>query len=315
VEDAAYISFLPLVMRGGIWPVSIGGQTQDRAESHTASLRFVTPGFFNTLKIPIHLGRDVSESDTMQSPFVAVVSESFVRRYWPNENPLGRTFDFGYRERTIVGVVGDIKVRGLERTSEPQVYLAYKQVPDGGLSWFAPKDLVVRSSAGSGTLLPAIRQIIRSADPEQPVSDVRTLAEIVQSDTASRAAQVRLLGAFAVLAFLLAGIGIHGLLSFTVSRRLPEFGVRIALGAQSRDIISIVLREGFLLTAAGVVLGVALAYGAARAMEALLAGVTPGDPATFLGAIGLSVAMAILGSLLPALRAVRVDPTSAIRAD
>ena len=318
VSAAAYISFLPMVMQGGIWPVAIDGQPRDLTrggESQTASMRFVTPGFFAALGIPLHRGRDVSESDTIDRPFAAVVSESFVRRYWPDQDPLSRHFQFAFHDRMVVGVVGNIRVRGLERNSEPQVYLAYKQDPDGGFTFYGPQDLVVRSSASTGALLPALRRIIRGADPQQPVSDVRTMAQIVEEETASRSAQVRVLGVFAAIAFLLAGVGIHGLLSFAVSRRAQEIAVRIALGARSSAIVRMVLRQGVLLAAAGVLPGVALAYAAGRAMQALLAGVQPGDAPTFLAAAGLCVLMTILGCLFPALRAVRVDPITAIRAE
>jgi len=206
-------------------------------------------------------------------------------------------------------------VRGLEGTSEPQVYLPHQQVPDGGILWYAPKDLVVRSSLAPGALIPAVRRAIARADPRQPISDVRTLAEIVEAETAPRSVQVRVLGGFAAVAALLAGIGIHGLLAFAVSNREQEIGVRIALGARSGDILGLVLRQGLLLASAGVVLGIALAYVAGRGLEALLAGVSPRDGATFLTAVGLSLVMTIAGSLLPALRAVRVDPLAAIRAE
>ncbi|HTB18846.1 MAG TPA: ABC transporter permease, partial [Bryobacteraceae bacterium] len=315
VSDAAYISFLPMVMGGGIWPVDIDGKTLDRSAGHSASLRFITPGFFSTLRIPLHAGRNISDSDAGDQPFTAVVSESFVRRYWPGQNPLGHHFKFAFADRTIVGVVGDIRVRGLERNSEPQVYAPYQQVPDGSLVFYSPKDLVVRASGSPGVLLPAIRRIIHDADPQQPVSDVRTLPEIVQDDTAPRAVQVRIVGAFAALAFLLAGLGIHGLLSFTVSTRSPEIAVRIALGAQPRDILRIVLQDSLLLATAGVILGAALAYVAGRAMQALLAGITPGDSTTFLAAAGLCFLMTLAGSLVPSLRALRVDAISAIRAE
>ncbi len=315
VTNVAYISFLPMVMRGGIWPVEVPGRPEGPSETSAASLRFVTPGFFATLGIPIRLGRDVSESDSREARFVAVVSESFTQRYWPGQDPLGRRFHFGFQERVVAGVVGDVRVRGLEGTSEPQVYLPYQQVPDGGLPWYAPKDLVVRSSLEHGALLPAIRRAIARADPRLPISDVRTLAEIVEAETAPRAVQVRVLGAFAAVAALLAGIGIHGLLAFAVSNRTQEIGVRIALGARSADILTLVLRQGARLATAGVALGVGLAYAAGRALEALLAGVSPRDSATFLAAVGLSLGMAIAGSLLPALRAVRVDPLTAIRAE
>jgi predicted permease len=318
VSAAAYISFLPMVMRGGIWPVAIDGQPVDvtrGGEAHTASMRFVTPGFFAALGIPLHRGRDVSESDTIDQPFVAVVSESFVRQYWPDQNPLGRHFRFASHDRVVVGTVGDIRVRGLERNSEPQVYLAYKQDTDGGFTFYGPQDLVVRSSASTGALLPALRRIIHDADPQQPVSDVRTMTQIVEQETASRSAQVRVLSVFAAIAFLLAGVGIHGLLSFAVSRRAQEIGVRIALGAQSSSIVKMVVWQGMLLALAGLVPGVALAYAAGRAMQALLAGVQPGDAPTFLAAAGLCLLMTILGCLFPTLRAVRVNPITAIRAE
>jgi predicted permease len=306
-----------MVMRGGIWPIAVDGKPVDlqRSGAHTASLRYVTPGFFATLGIPLHRGRDVAESDSIDAPFVAVVSESFVRRYWPDQDPLGRHFTVAFHDRMVAGVVGDIRVRGLERNSEPQVYLPYRQVEDGWLAFYAPKDLVIRSATRPGTLLPAVRQIIRGADAEQPVSDVRTMADIVEEQTASRAAQVRVLGAFAAIAFLLAGVGIHGLLSFAVSRRTQEIGVRIALGAQAGEIVKMIVRQGALLAGAGMVPGIVLAYAAGRAMEGILAGVQPGDGVAFASAIGLCVPMTILGSLLPALRAVRIDPITAIRSE
>jgi len=315
VSDAGYISFLPMAMGGGIWPVDVDGKTLDRSENHSASLRYITPGFFATLKIPLQVGRNVSETDAGDRPMVAVVSESFARRYWPGQSPLGRHFKFAFLDRSVVGVVGDIHVRGLERNSEPQVYLPYQQQHDGDLVFYSPKHLVIRASGNPRLLLPAVRRIIQQADPEQPIADVRTLAEIVQADIAPRTVQVRVIAAFAALAFLLAGLGIHGLLSFTVSTRSSEIAVRIALGAQPRNILRIVLQDSLLLATAGVILGVALAYAAGRAMQSILAGITPGDAATFLAAAGLCFLMTLAGSLAPALRALRVDPITAIRAE
>ena len=315
VQSASYISALPMVMRGGIWTVALEGQAAVPALAPSASLRFVTPGFFRTLGIPIRLGRDVAETDTHEAPFVAVVSDSFVRRHWPGENPLGRRFQFGFHPRTVVGVVGDVKVRGFERSSEPQVYLSYRQADDGEIIGYVPKDLVIRTSEPPSRMVPAIREIVSRADPEIPVSDVRPLSEIVRAETAPRRVQAWVLGAFAGIAFLLAAIGIHGLLAFTVSQRLREIGVRIAMGARPRDILRMVLRQGAVLCAIGVAVGAAVAYAAGRSMQALLAGVSPGDAATFASAVALSIAMALLGSLLPALRAVRVDPMTVIRSE
>jgi predicted permease len=315
VTSAAYTSFLPMTMGGGIWPVSLRGEERQRNEASSASLRFVTPGYFRTLGIPFRAGRDIAETDTKDTPSVAVVSESFARRYWPNEPPIGRRFHAAFSARTVVGVVGDIRVRGLEVPSEPQMYLPAAQVADGWLVYYAPRDLVIRTSGLPASLAGAVRAIIHEADPEQPVTDVRAMREIIVAETASRTLQLRLLGALAAVAFVLAGIGIHGLLSFSVSQRAREIGVRRALGARSRDILRMVLGQSALLAGSGVVVGVAIAYAAARTMEALLAGVRPADPPTFLAAVGLCLIMALLGSLLPALRALRVDPVTAMRAD
>jgi len=305
-------------MKGGIWPVSLDGRPVNRAENQNAFLRYVTPGFFATLGIPIKSGRGTEEADTHDRQYVAVISESFVKRFWPNETPasvIGRTFTFAFNDRVVAGVAGDVKMRGLEREAEPQVYLPYKQVEDESLPFYAPKDLVIQASASPADLMPAVRRIIRNADPEQPISSVQTMTDILSDETATRSLGVKVLGGFAMVAFLLAGVGIHGLLSFAVSQRKQEIGVRIALGAQTSHIVRMIMGHSAVLAAIGIVTGLALAYTSGRAMEALLAGVKPSDPATFLSAIGLCLLMTLLGSLLPTLRAVRVDPMSAIRTE
>jgi ABC-type antimicrobial peptide transport system permease subunit len=263
--------------------------------------------------IALSAGRDIAETDSAKMPFVVVVSESLARRYWPGENALGRQLKVAFKDREIVGVVADVRVRGLEQASEPQVYLSYQQVEDNAIIGYVPKDLVVRVTTKPADLLPGIRAAVAKADPQLPISEVRMLSEIVDADTAPRQVQIRVLGGFALLAFLLAGIGIHGLLAFTVSQRAREIGVRMALGAQAGAILRMVLRQGTVLAAAGVLLGAALAYAAGRAMQALLAGISPGDVPTFAAAIALSLAMTLLGSLFPALRAARLDPAIAMR--
>ena len=313
VSDAAYISFLPMVMRGGIWPVEVEGQRAERTAQQSVSLRFVTPGLFDSLGIPLRMGRDVLDADTFTAQPVAVVSESFAERHWPGKDPLGRRFKVAFKERTIVGVVGNVRVRGLERDSEPQVYLPNQQIDDGWMPFYAPKDLVIRASTPGDQLVPAVREIIRSVDPLQPVSDVRRMVDIVDAETASRSVQVTVLAGFAVVAFLLAAIGIHGVLSFAVSQRTAEIGVRIALGAQRRDIMRLVMRRGLALVGAALVPGLALAYASALALQSLLIGVTPGDLPTFLAAIATVVVMAVAGTLFPTARALSVNPVTAIR--
>jgi predicted permease len=315
VTSAAYISFLPMVMRGGIWPVKLPGMSEEDETRARASLRFVTPDFFKTLKVPLREGRDMSDGDTWNSPFVALVSESFARRYWKDQDPIGKHLEVAFFDRTVVGVVADISVRGLEESSEPQVYLSPQQVPNGGVPWFAPKDLVIRAEGNPAALAPALRRIIRQADPEQAISDVQLLEDIIAGETASRRAQLRVLGAFAIIAFLLAAVGIHGLLSFAVSSRTQEVGVRIALGATRSDILGMFLRQGLGLGLAGVTLAAPLAYTAARAMASLLFGVQPGDSTIYAAAALLALLMTLAGSLRPALRAAGVDPAITIRSE
>ena len=327
VTSAAYISFLPMVMTGGIWQIEAEGHPNEPGQARTASMRYVTPGYFRTLGIPIVAGRDVSDADRADSLQVAVVSRSFVERYWPGQDAIGRRFRFGllggetitaaepFQDRTVVGVVGDVRVRGLERRSEPQVYLPNRQQPEDSMTWYTPQDLAVRHTGDAALLVPALRRIVGRADPAQPVADVRRLETIVLGQTAPRRVQVRVLAGFAALAVLLAGVGIHGLLAFVVASRSREIGVRRAVGARTRDILGLVLRQGLRLAGAGVALGLCLAYAASRSLEALLAGVSPRDAASFALSAAVAVATALAGSLLPAWRAARVDPLKVIRVD
>jgi predicted permease len=302
-------------MRGGIWPITMDGRRESEVNAPTSSLRFVTPGFLSALGIPLRAGRDVDDRDTFKAPFVAVVSESFAREHWPGQSPIGRRFFVAFFERSVVGVVGDVRVRGLERRSEPQVYLPHQQVPDGGLSGYAPQELVVRSSTTPSALVPSLRAIIARVDSRQPISDIRLMQDVVDAETAPRTAQLRVLGAFAALALLLAGIGLHGVLAFIVSTKVREIGVRMALGAASSDIAAMILRQGLGLAAAGAIMGVAIAYAAGRAMQSLLAGVSPTDALTYGAAVGLVLAVTVAGTLIPAVRAMRIDPLAAIRTE
>ena len=316
VSSAAYVTGLPMAMTGGVWEVLIEGAAETRARAQLASVRFATSDLFRTLGIPLVGGRDLRDSDRLDQPLVAVVSASLARRYWPGADPIGKKFHVGGDAvRAVCGVVGDVRVRGPERPSEPQVYVPASQVKDGDFVTFSPRELVVRAAGDPVSLVPAIRRIVHEADPGQPVSDVRTMDEIVGEQTASRAAHARILGAFAAVAFLLAAVGIHGVLSYPVASRGQEIAVRMALGADARDVIGMVMRQSLRLAAAGVVPGLVFAYATGRAMRALLAGVTPADAATFGAVAALCVAMTLLGSLAPVLRALRVSPMSAMRAE
>jgi predicted permease len=318
VQAVGYVTGLPLVMRGGIRSIVVPGITEPGNDRETASIRYVSGEYFETLRIPLVRGRQFDESDVTDGIQVAIVSETFAKRYWPNEDPVGKRFQIGVQqpeERTIVGVVGDIHVRGLERQSEPQFYLPATQPGDANVGGFMPKDLVVRTSVPPMSLVGTIKGVIRNADVEQSVSNVRPLASIIAEETAPRVTQLRILMVLSVIALLIAAVGIHGLLAFTVSMRLHELGVRRALGAPVQGIIGLVLREGLVLAGVGITIGVFVAYAAARTMGAILAGVQPQDPLTIGVAATLCFTIAIVSCLRPARNAARVDPLSALRAE
>jgi putative ABC transport system permease protein len=236
------------------------------------------------------------------------------RRYWKDESPIGRRINVGNNLRVIIGVVGDVRFRGLERNNEPQVYCSWKQ-PNMVGPIYAPKDLAIRTAGDPMLLAAAMRRIIHAADTSQPVINVRPLEDIVEAGTASRRVQLGVLGAFGAIAFLLAAVGIHGLLSFAVSSRTQEIGVRLALGARRGNILAMVMGSSLRLAAMGIVLGALLAWTAGRLLEALLAGVKPSDAPTFCAAAALALIMTLAGSAIPAWRALRIDPTVAIRTE
>jgi predicted permease len=313
VASAAYTTGLPLVFGAGIFPVIVPGML-DEASAPRASIRSVTPDFFRTLRIPLRSGRYIRDEDDATNRSVTVISESLAQRLWPRQDPIGRRVTVFGSERTVVGVVGDISVRGLERVSEPQVYFSADQLAPFS-TFYAPKDLVIRASGDPMSLVPAIRRIIRQIDPGLPLSNIRLLDDILDMQTASRRDQLYVLGGFAAIAFFLAAVGIHGLLSFTVSTRTQEIGVLVALGAQRRNILGMFLRHGLALGAAGLAVAIPIAYAAARGMTALLFGVQPDDTIIYGSAVLLTMTMTLAGTLRPAVRASIIDPAVTIRAE
>jgi len=315
VESAAFTSGLPLVMTAGLTRVVVSGDQERFDDTQNASFRLVTPQFFSTLRIPLRAGREVSETDTLDRPLVAVVSESLARRHWPNVDPIGRTFATRGQTRTVVGVVGDITVRGLERRSEPQLYVPADQPPNPLGAAYHPKDLVVRLSREDGRLTGAIRDIVRRVDPNQPVSNVRMLTEVVGNQTGTRRAQLRVLVALAVAALLITAAGIHGLLGFMVAQRDREIGVRLALGAERSSVARMIVSEGVRIAMIGVGLGTLVAYATARAMSTLLFGVPPNDLVTISLVALVCLVMTVAAAARPAMRAAAIQPMAALRAD
>jgi predicted permease len=317
VEAAAYTSGLPMIMRGGIARVVLPGQEVRPDGDYSVSRRYVTPQLFDALGVPLLAGRDLDDADAdpADSVRVAVVSESFALRYWPDQSAVGEIFLYQNRPHTVVGVVGDMKVRGLERASEPQMYLPQSAVPEGFISIYDLKDLVIRSSGPPEALLPAVRDIVRAVDPDQPISQVTTLSDLLATETGARRAQVRVLAVLALLALLITGVGVYGLLAYTISERQREIGVRMALGEQPGRIARRVVWGGLRLVLVGLLPGLLLAYWAGRSMSSMLFGIAPADPTTIAAVAAVVLTTALIGALVPALRAVRVSPLTVIQAE
>lgn len=315
VEHAGFTNGLPLVVTGLVTGIELPGQDPQKARNDGISHRWITPGYLGAMGIPLLRGRDVEDGDLASRPWVAVISASLGERYWPGEDPIGKTFRHRGQMRTVVGIAGDVRVRGLERTSEPQMYLPAEQIASGAPDNFDPKDLVIRHIGQDAARVPAIRQIVRAADPEQPISDVRALQDVLAGETASRRAQLQVLGVLACVAVLLSGVGIYGLLAYTVAQRHQEIGVRLALGAEPAGIGRMIFADGVRLGLIAIVPGMIVAYVAARGMRALLFGVAPGDPATFVAVAAVVLAITCAGAGIPAIRAMRVPPMTAIKGD
>jgi predicted permease len=317
VRSAAMTGYLPMVFGGGIFLASLPGTPQGSPDAIATGIRYITPGYFDTLQIRLLRGRDVAERDGFNAPFVTVISESLARRLWPGQDPIGRQINVAFFDRTVVGVAQDVHVRGLEQESEPQVYMPYDQVPNRWLLFHMPKDLAIRAGndAEALALASTVRRIVHETDPQMPVTDVQLLRDVVAAQTSARSLQVTLLLVFAGAAFLLAAIGIHGLISFVASRRRHEVGVRVALGATQQTILGMFVGQGLALGLAGVLLALPLAYAGARAMRALLFGVTVSDPAAYASAVLLAIVLALAGTTVPALRVASLNPSEALRTD
>jgi len=315
VVSAGYSTSVPLEWKGGTNGFVPEGPV-DPSRGYDANHRQVSTDYLRTMGVPLRRGRFFERTDGARTPPVAIVNETLARQFWPGVEVVGKRF----RTRsdapwiTIVGVAGDVRQMGLDVPVKAEMYLPYAQVHDQ--PWFAPRDLVVRSTAEDPmTLAPAVREAVHAADPEQAVANVRTFDEILDEEVVQRRLGASLVAAFAALALLLASLGVYGVLSYFVAQHTSEIGVRLALGASRRDILSLVLGKGMGLAVAGVALGLVGALALSRLVSSVLYGVSAADPATFAGAAGLLAALALLACYLPARRAIKVDPMVAIRCE
>jgi len=319
VVSTGYATSIPLAWKGGTNGFFPEGRTVERASaeglSYDANHRQVSADYLKTMGIPLLRGRSINDSDDERAMPVAIVNETMARQYWPGEDAIGKRFKLGDPQddipwMTIVGVAGDVRQMGVDEPVKAEMYLPYQQIKD--FEFYAPRDLVIRTTVDPLSIVAAARSEIHQVDPAQPISNVRTMDEVLGEETASRSLAMTLLTIFAALALLLATLGIYGVLAYFVVQHTQEIGVRVALGAQRHDILKLVLRKGMTLTVLGVGIGLGVAFALTRLMASLLYGVSTTDPLTYAAIALLLTVVALVACYLPARRATKVDPMVAL---
>jgi predicted permease len=312
VVSAGFTTFLPYTTRIGAGPVTVEGRPVPGDGSNVATLRYVTPDYLNTLGVPLLSGRGFSDRDT-GTPAVALVSERVAALF--DGDPVGKRMRFAFgTPMNVIGVVGDIKGEGLEvPNTRGTVYVPAAQMDQIG--FFSPRALAIRTTSNPETLAAAVQREIWAVNPNQTIADVRTLESIVEGQISPRKVQTGLFTTFAGLALFMAALGVYGLLSFVVTSRMRELGVRTAMGAQGRDLVSLIVGDSAVWVACGLVGGLALAAIVSRSMSSLLYGVEPLDWISLITSTCVLGAVAGIAALLPVWRATRVDPMTVLRAD
>jgi predicted permease len=301
---------------GSACSTSIGaeGFTKSEGTDDIGYCDVIGPGYFSMLHVPIVLGREIGDQDTATSPQVTVVNESFVKKFFPNQNPIGRKIFWDDQENRdkpweIVGVVKDVRDKSLKEQLVPQHYTAFAQAqePAGMLN------MAVRTAGDPSGLAEAVRNEIKAYNSALPIDNVRTLDRAIDNTISNEIIIAKLSSFFGVLALVLASIGLYGVMSYTIASRTRELGVRIALGAQRGDVLSMVMKEALLLVAVGLLVGVPASIAASRVITSMLYGLKPHDPAAMAIVILLLGLVAAIAGFIPARRATKVDPMVALR--
>jgi putative ABC transport system permease protein len=313
VRSAGMVNFLPLY--GGMGSSTgfkiLGQPEPPPGEEPGTDVRVVDGGYFGTMGIPLLRGRNFSETEQTQPKRVILINEALARKYFPNQDPLGQRLDVVMFDdptpTEIIGIVGNVRYDTLIDEAPPAVYFSHSDLT------YSFMTVVVRTDGDPTAIAPAIQREIRALDPNQPVSDVRTMDQVMSEWVARSRFNTMLLGLFAGLATLLSAVGIFGVMNYSVALRTRELGLRLAVGAQPRQVLLLVLRQGLLLTVVGVLLGLVAAFALTRLLSGLLFGVTAVDVTTFSSISVLLVIVSLLACYLPARRAMRIDPLSALR--
>ena len=316
VEHAAVVNVLPF--QGGSDVLfsmeDVGSSDQQKGD---ANVRRISPDYFAALRIPVQLGRGVTNGDRMDTSPVVVINRAMASTYWPHGNPIGQHIWLGKpmgpaasepAPREIVGIVGDIREASLAQAPEPTLYIPYAQSPatSGG-------SFLVRTTGPAGGVVPDVRAAVRTLDPELPITAIRGMTDVVTSSTIDWRFRAFLLGTFGALALVIAAIGVYGVISYSVAQRTQEIGLRMALGAVRRDVLALILWHGMRTSLIGIGIGLAIAFALTRVMVNLLFGVSATDPLTFTAIAGLLALVALAACLVPARRALRIDPMIALK--
>jgi putative ABC transport system permease protein len=312
VQSVALARAAPFSFNGGFAGIELPGrERKPQGKEPRAQFNTVTPGYLATLNIPLLRGRMFNESDRGDAPLVYLINQTMAERFWPNEDPIGKPVKIveAPSPGTVIGVVGDTRQRFLSDERQPQMYSCYSQLP--GL--FAT--VVARTSVEPISLADAVREAVWKIDPDQPMWKIRTVEFMFERTTGDRRFMLALMGAFAALALALASIGLYGVMSYSVEQRTRDIGVRMALGAQTSDVMRLVIGQGMALTLVGIGIGLLASFGLTRLMKDMLFGVGPTDPLTFVAIAVLLTAAALMACYIPARRATKVDPMVALRTE
>jgi putative ABC transport system permease protein len=314
VKSAAVTTNLPLYRQGNSTGVEIEGRpAPPPGQEIIITTRVISPKYLTTMGIPLLRGRQFGPEETAKMPGAVIISETMARRYWPNEDPLGKRLTPGRNAGPedwfqIIGIAKDVKQFELTAASKPQMYLPYVQA-----DFFAPRDLVVKTDVDPIGMAATVRRAVWEIDKDQPVSNIKTMDEIAAESVARQRFSMLLLAIFAGVALVLAAVGIYGVMSYSVTQRRNEIGIRMALGAQRSDVLKLTVGQGLKLVLVGVSVGLVGAFVLTRLMVSLLFGVGATDPGTFIGISVILVSVALIASYIPARRATKVDPLVALR--